>query len=97
MIDEKLKEDLESMGYTDITEVPGHGVCALMPMIFTTGLFCNCTEYGYSYRYCYENRLDALYGIENFTEEHPPGPWIKRKGEGGDFINPNLGDHNGNS
>lgn len=74
--------------YQHLREIPNQGVCGIAPMLFTIGLFCNLSDVGYSYRYCYENYVDAFDALQNWNgEEHPPGPWIKRKGDGGEIRN----------
>lgn len=63
--------------------------------MFTFGLLVDIDPYDelnfYKYRYCYptfNSANDAL--CEWDGENFPPGPWIKRKGEGGDLKNPNF-------
>lgn len=74
--------------YVAVREVPTQGVCALGPLAFTTGLFCGLQEWGYKYRYCYADVIDALAAIETWDGTgHPEGPWIVRKGKGGDLRN----------
>lgn len=86
---ESFKSWLADQGYTPIIVIPSVGVCSIRRMIFTTGLFVNMDELGYQYRYCYQTRAEALSAIESWNGEgHPPGDWVKRKGEGGDLSNP---------
>lgn len=85
---EDLITMLEKQGYYNVKVVNGK-ICALFRFIFTIGLVVDCNEHGYKYRYCYENAMDAKKALEEWDGEgHPLGDWIKRKGEGGDLINP---------
>jgi len=87
------EQKIIELGYTSPKLINGVW-CALMRMMFTTGLFVGIDEHGVSHRYCYnffKEASDALAAYEN-TNEHPPGDWIKRKGQGGDFPNPNRTD-----
>lgn len=84
------KEKIISLGYTSPKLINGVW-CAVMRMIFTTGLFVGIEEDSVSHRYCYntfKEAQDALAAYEN-TNDHPTGDWIKRKGKGGDLANPN--------
>ncbi len=67
-------------------------VCCLQRMAFTVGLMVGVTmDYTYEYRYCFKTLKDAFDSLTSWTgRDHPPGNWIKRKGEGGDLSNPNL-------
>ena len=77
--------------YAHIREVPNHGLCGLGPLAYTVGLFCGLDAVGYKYRYCYANWLDALDALEAWDGTgDPSGPWIVRKGEGGDYRNPEF-------
>ena len=79
--------------YTDVREIPTKGICALQQMCFTTGLFCKINPFNYAYRYCYHSLAEARDAIETWDGEgHPPGNWIKRKGQGDDLPNPNYED-----
>ena len=91
MDQDKLIAWLEENGYIDVRYIEGHGFCGLNHLMFTVGLFCGLTEIGYKYRYCYPHLLDAMCGLEGWDGTgHPDGDWIKRKGHGGDLINPEL-------
>lgn len=92
-MDSELKRVLTENMYTRLREIPGQGVCGLQQMLFTVGLFCHLDPVGYQYRYCYPTLLEAVAALEDWNGEgHPPGPWIKRKGKGGDIPNPELPD-----
>lgn len=84
-------ERLEALGYYEPREVEGQGWCALLPMMFTVGLACGLDEAGPRYRYCYSTASEARKALKDWNGiGHPPGYWIKRKGEGGDIINPEI-------
>ena len=91
MLTDLLKEKLYKQGYQFVQEIPGHGVCAVMTYLLTTAIVCQLDETHYGYRYCFEQRQDAIRAILDWRDEphlpHPPGPWIKRKGINGDMIN----------
>lgn len=84
--EEKIKEYLESVGVTHIRYIPNQGWCGLIRFLYTIGLCCNMkTETDgdfYQYRYCYKTYDEALHAISKWNGiSHPPGNWIKRKGE----------------
>ncbi len=85
------KEEFEEMGYINPKQVDGEW-CALYHFVYTMGIVCGMDYSGYKYRYCYPVTADAIVDFENMTtlKEHPPGNWIKRKGDGGDIPNPNY-------
>lgn len=90
---EELLSFLEADGYKEIREVPGHGLCALYNFMFTLGLVVGLDSAGYKFRYCYpyERAFEAFVALKLWDGTgHPSGNWIKRKGEGGDFLNPNA-------
>lgn len=50
-------------------------------LCFTAGLFVGLNPYGYEWRYCYPNMMDAVNALEAWDGSgDPPGPWIKIKG-----------------
>ena len=58
---------------------------------FTWGLLVNLQPFGYDVRYCYENEADARAALASWDgAKHPAGPWIKCKGAGVDFLNPEF-------
>lgn len=86
----ELLKFLEQQGYTDLREVNGV-LCGLQQMNFTYGLIVKLTWFGYSHRYCYEHKEDALEALNSWDGSgHPAGPWIKMKGLGVDLLNPEL-------
>ncbi len=64
---------------------PHRGLCGIMRMTFTVGLFYNI-EYGGLWgapegRYCYHTMAEAVQDlIEWDGKDDPPGDWIKHKG-----------------
>jgi len=73
-------EEIRKRGYDNPREIAGRGWCAIMPMLFTTGLFYGLDTFGPAGRYCYANREDAGEALEKWTGDgDPPGPWIKEK------------------
>lgn len=80
-------------GYFFHREYDNIGLVALTRMAFTVGLMVDIDFEGKCYyqRYCYPSLQDAYRALETWDGQGlPPGNWIKRKGEGGDFSNPNL-------
>lgn len=68
-------------GYFHIREIPYRGICGLMRMAFTVGLFYGLDETGYRGRYCYDNLREAMGAIDSWKGAgDPPGEWIKHKG-----------------
>lgn len=91
MIDPKLQAVLEENGYIGAREIPGQGVCAVTYFAFTAGLCCHLDMTGMKYRYCFRNMAEAAPALLEWDGTgHPPGDWIKRKGDGGDIPNPAL-------
>jgi hypothetical protein len=83
------KQQILELGYHSPKLINGIW-CALQRMAFTTGLFVDIDEFGYSHRYCYHTlneAKEALVAYED-TDDHPSGNWIKRKGKVGDLANP---------
>lgn len=90
---EKLIASLEKEGYREIREVPGRGLCGLFNFMFTLGLVVGLDSVGYKFRYCYphEKAFEAIVALKLWDGiGDPSGSWIKRKGDGGDFLNPNA-------
>lgn len=89
---ESLRIQLEEVeGYYNIKEIKGRGVCALMQFAFTTGLVYSIDEGGYTGRYCFADKNEAIEALNEWNGEgHPGGMWIKHKGEGIDERNPNF-------
>lgn len=85
------KELLEELGYSFVKEIPGKGFCGLCRQAFTVGLFYNLDESGYSGRYCFNTAYEALMSLAMWNgQNNPPGNWIKHKGYGCDYRNPNY-------
>jgi len=84
-------QQIEELGYFEPRYIEGQGWCALAPMMFTVGIACGLDPVGLRYRYCYTTASEARHALSTWNGEgHPPGSWIKRKGEGGDLINPAI-------
>lgn len=82
-------DELREMGYLWPRQLADGRWIALLPMLYTTGLFVDLDEVGYAYRYCYEHSHHAVADLQMWDGVgEPPGPWIKRKGRGGDHLNP---------
>lgn len=76
--------------YTNLREV-GHELCAAPPSLMTTALVLGLglSEAGYRRRYCYEHAEQARIALSiSDSNGHPPGPWIKCKGDCGDLLYP---------
>jgi hypothetical protein len=77
---ETLVATLNAHGYTNVLKMPDGSLCGIMGQIYTTGLFCGLTDIGYSRRYCYERKRDAVDALISWDGRgDPPGPWIKEK------------------
>lgn len=94
----EFKEYLEKEGFSNIRETRHYGIIGTLRLMFTVGLVIDIDNTGYNRRYCYQNvhGLSVGYTVllaQDQLESPPEDPgdtlWIKRKGEGGDFLNPN--------
>jgi len=85
------QQQILELGYYNPKKINGIW-CALCRFAFTTGLIVDIGPYGYKYRYCFENKSDAIDSLKLYEDvnEHPSGNWIKRKGEGGELRNENY-------
>lgn len=84
---EQLVAMLNMQGYKHVLKMPDGSLCGIGEQIYTTGLFCGLTQYGYSKRYCYELTGDAVDALLSWDGRgDPPGPWIKEKP--GDRLGP---------
>lgn len=85
----QLKTYLENQGYCNLKEIPGRGICGLSNFMFTTGIIYGMTNWTYKGRYCYGTAAEAETALKHWTGEgHPPGLWIKHKGDGVEESNP---------
>ena len=84
-------------GYLHARQLEDGAWVAINQQIYTTGLVVDLDATGYSFRYCYEKRVDAVkaYTMMLTKDEIPYGPWIKRKGEGGEILGPGAKDVGG--
>lgn len=89
-------EDFAAMGYEHVLKQSTGEWAAVMPQIYTTGLFVGLTDYGYERRYCYENYSDAFAALIQWDGKgDPPGPWLKEKPS--DRLGPGLTEKTGGS
>jgi hypothetical protein len=78
-----LTGPLTHEGYLNVRAVPGRGMCGLLVMLYTTGLYVCLTRDSWLSRYCYENFDDAAAALEQWDGQgDPPGPWIVEKPAG---------------
>jgi hypothetical protein len=71
--------------------IPHRNVCCLSIMAYTVAIMYNIDEHGYQARYCYHTLVEASEAFNTWSGQgHPPGNWIKRKGDGRDISNPNY-------
>lgn len=84
---QEFKIFLEQMGYTDVRQLPTGEWAAIMPMLFTFGIFIGLDRYSWRTRWCYENLSEAKEALTKWDGKgDPPGLWIKQKPE--DRLNP---------
>jgi hypothetical protein len=82
---------MESEGYTDVRLLESGEWAGLRKFIYTTGLVVGLDRTGYRTRFCYQHTDEARAALEVWTGSgDPPGPWLVRKGEGGDYRNPMM-------
>ena len=67
----------------------------IIRMLFTWDLCYNINPNSmyqfYDYRYMYATEMEAVEALVHWDGNgHPPGNWIKRKGNGPDLDNPNY-------
>lgn len=85
----ELAAILDDNSYTNVRVLPDGRICGLLKMMFTTGLCVDLDEDAYAYRYCYATTREASVALAAWDGTgDPPGPWIKRKGLGGDVRGP---------
>lgn len=77
-----MSESRESK-YWHCRWIPGRGLCGIMPMLYTVGLFIGIDVHGFGTqgRYCYPYLEDAIHALRSWNGDgDPPGDWIKFKG-----------------
>jgi hypothetical protein len=96
LINDDIHSALTAEGYTSLKVLPceasngKHLIVGLRRFIFTVGMCYGLEPDGYSGRYCFPTMADAKDALSNWNGElFPPGNWIKHKGFGGEFPNPN--------
>lgn len=76
--------------YTHLKKINGRGLCGVSRFIYTVAMVYGIDENGYTGRYCYASKQEAVGALEAWTGEgHPGGAWIKHKGHLIDESNPN--------
>ncbi len=95
---------LVNNGYEMLFEIKGKGVCGIKRFAFTTGLVVGLDQSGYKERYCYKNRIDAIYALIEWQEmtnqrltvagDPEDEEWIVYKGPEGDRPNPKNDKYN---
>lgn len=74
-----------------VAYIPGRNVCCLSYMAYTVSIMYNIDDNGYQARYCYHTLEEAREAFNTWDgKDHPPGNWIKRKGDGRDISNPDY-------
>ena len=82
---------LIKQGYPFVVRLETGEYAGVARQIFTTGLFVGLDDFGYRCRYCFETQAEATAVLFIWDGKgDPPGGWIKRKGEDGEYLNPNL-------
>lgn len=77
---ELTEQDILDMGYSLARQTEQGVWLAVMPMLFTVGLFYNIDWIGYECRYCYETNIEAIYDFINWDGVgEPPGNWVAKK------------------
>lgn len=77
---ERLVATLNANGYTHVLKMPDGSLCGIASMIYTTGLVCGLDDTGWSRRYCYKKKQEAIEALLAWDGRgDPPGPWIKEK------------------
>jgi hypothetical protein len=93
---EYLLKTLEKEGYQNVRWIEGVGFCGTREFLYTIGLCYGLEEWGYLGRYCYpkEYAEEAKIGLESWNgkvgKTDPVGRWVKHKGTGGEWVNPNF-------
>ena len=90
-MNKELENTLLSEGYLNLVEKGDKGICGLHRMAFTTGLFIGLDEIGYVGRFCFHTLREAKEALEQWDgKKDPPANWIKYKGDGKEYSNPNY-------
>jgi hypothetical protein len=75
-----LLDRLNAEGYVRCIRLPTGVIAGIMPQLYTCGLFVGLNESGYSRRYCYATKQQAVEALDAWDGNgDPPGPWIKEK------------------
>lgn len=83
--------------YDNLKEVPNHGLCGNLRLMFTSAVVVGLDQYGYDRRYCYHTMDEAVKALKEWDglREHPSGNWIKCKGSCNNLRNKNYQEING--
>lgn len=80
-----MSRDLEdivraSSAYLDVKTLSDGSIAALGDLMFTRAIFLGCDAFGWSRRYCFEDRERANHEYELLTsQEDVPTGWIARR------------------
>jgi len=65
------------MGWKDdylfTADIGEHGLCGLMPFLYTTAIVSGLNEWGYEERWCYHTTLSAMKALADW-QKHPEWP-----------------------
>lgn len=76
---------LRANGYSMLMDKDSSKLCGIGQSIFTWDLYVNLDENGFSGKYMYETKGEAIRAIIDWDGNGDPGGnWIKYKGEGGE-------------
>jgi hypothetical protein len=88
---------LKKEGYYNVRYIKGKGYCGLRDFLFTVGLCYGIEQYSYAGRYCYPKVVadESRIALEIWSGHGDPvGSWLKHKGVGGEWSNPNINTSN---
>jgi len=91
MSESELLSYLAGQGYLHMRQVEGWGLCGIRRFAFTVDIIHGLTEARYNGRWCFETMKEAEDEFADWDGNGDPGgEWIKHKGEGGEYSNPNI-------
>ena len=77
---QNLYKFLKMQGYYQIRMLDDGRVICLSDFMFTTGIIVDINRYGYSHRYCYKHRNDAIASIQKWDgKEDTLKGWVAKK------------------
>lgn len=78
---EDLAQRLTAMGYRRARVLPDGTVAAVLELLFTRSICLGCHEYGYTTRFCFEDRSLADRRFDELqSEDDVPAGHIARRG-----------------